>query len=203
MNTIQHYYNALTDKNRMLEVWVHSLCETHGKIMSIVDTLSTIEAHNIGIKRFSEELSNGLCDLQKEITEDYDISLYNLLFYLQENIPVEKIQLKIQGETHFKWMKWKLNPLNRELVIEACKIGDNHVPQSYSLGSVRIIPVSKDDLSQLSNEELRDFFTKEKCSPIIEQYIQNGKKNFSTNQRSLEIEKIINEIIVKRFIKGI
>jgi hypothetical protein len=66
--------------------------------------------------------------------------------------------------------------------------------------------ISKKDLEFLTSEEIKSFYKTENqtqfnISPIME-YIENGKDNYTMGNRINRVEKILNLIVVERFVNG-
>ena len=66
--------------------------------------------------------------------------------------------------------------------------------------------ISKKDLEFLTSEQIKSFYkvenqTEFNISPIKE-YIENGKDNYTMGNRINRVEKILNLIVVERFVNG-
>lgn len=66
--------------------------------------------------------------------------------------------------------------------------------------------ISKKDLEFLTSEQIKSFYKAENqtefnISPIKE-YIENGKDSYSIGNRINRVEKILNLIVVERFVNG-
>lgn len=65
--------------------------------------------------------------------------------------------------------------------------------------------ISKKDLEHMSSEQIRKFYTSEDfflLDPLIKNYVDAGKEDFSMGNRINRVEKILNIIVVERFING-
>lgn len=66
--------------------------------------------------------------------------------------------------------------------------------------------ISKKDLEFLTSDQIKSFYTVENLAEFnispIKEYIQNGKDHFEIGARINRIEKILNLIIVERFVNG-
>lgn len=66
--------------------------------------------------------------------------------------------------------------------------------------------ISKKDLEFLTSEQIKSFYKAENqtdfnISPIKE-YIENGKDSYTMGNRINRVEKILNLIVVERFVNG-
>ena len=65
--------------------------------------------------------------------------------------------------------------------------------------------IKKEDLIHLTDDEIREFHKTEDWNyikiPIIYKYVSKGKDYFSLSVRLNRVEKLLNEIIVERFLK--
>ena len=67
--------------------------------------------------------------------------------------------------------------------------------------------ITKDKLEHLTNEEIKGFYTSENTlqyhvSPIKE-FLEEGRDSYELGMRVNRVEKILNLIIVERFINGL
>lgn len=64
--------------------------------------------------------------------------------------------------------------------------------------------IKKEDLINLSSEDIKQFYLAENYkdiqNPVIKQYVFEGKDDYTLGNRINRVEKILNLIIVERFI---
>ena len=66
--------------------------------------------------------------------------------------------------------------------------------------------ISKKDLEFLSSEQIKEFYTTENMTQFhispIKEYIESGKDNYELGARINRVEKLLNIIVVERFVRG-
>lgn len=66
--------------------------------------------------------------------------------------------------------------------------------------------ISKQDLEHLSKEQIKEFYTNENLTQFhispIKEYIEGGRDNFERGYRIVRVEKLLNIIVIERFVRG-
>jgi hypothetical protein len=62
--------------------------------------------------------------------------------------------------------------------------------------------ISKKDLEFLTSDQIKSFYKAHFNISPIKEYIENGKHNYTMGIRINRVEKILNLIIVERFLNG-
>ena len=66
--------------------------------------------------------------------------------------------------------------------------------------------IKKQDLIHMTDDEIRDFYKTEYWgdikTPIIYEYVSKGKETYSLSTRLNRVEKLLNGIIVERFLSN-
>ncbi len=123
-----------------------------------------------------------------------------VLSFLRKKYPSDKII-----NSNWKMISWdSIDHEIEEFVIENTKHNKFYCGDHEKLESLEI---DKGIIEKLSNEELKTFFTSEEIidpsnPKILQDYILQGKDDFTMGERINHIEKIAMLVITERFIKG-